>query len=316
VTKRLSGIVLTLTVLAEGAGAVQSGSEWPPYVVAVYDGTTLLPVARYEGGRWLNTWPEPEDDSVPVPSLDQVPKQWLGRPVPTEWTLWFTTGGSAPLTVTGTERSGGCVVSPKLSIQHAPEEPRDLFDIVHPGVGTTDRVPVEALRRMRPSDAQWRQLQARIEALFKANEGRALHDWSDYGDVRQRPYAADVTRVKITVDWLYRGVGTSSDTYYFEANKRMQDSGSVLRIGVSGWLRYDRARGLLSVGVTARPAWDEAGPKSEISNVSDRIPLGILRTGAKTIWIMEVPSGESGRFVLYEVGQEARELLVTDAGGC
>jgi hypothetical protein len=54
-----------------------------------------------------------------------------------------------------------------------------------------------------------------------------------------------------------------------------------------------------------------------IANVSDRIPLGVVRAGTQDVWVMETPSGETNAFVLYDVGTtSARMLLRADAGGC
>src|SRR5207344_1730067 len=72
------------------AQSPQSPATPRALVVAVDEGGTLLPVARYAAGRWLNTWPEPDEDSKPVPALADVPRAWLGRVVPSEWTLWPT----------------------------------------------------------------------------------------------------------------------------------------------------------------------------------------------------------------------------------
>jgi len=63
---------------------------------------------------------------------------------------------------------------------------------------------------------------------------------------------------------------------------------------------------------------DEPLPaRDSLANVSDRIPLGVVRAGTRDVWVMEAPSGESNAFVLYDIGTTAaRMLLRVDAGGC
>jgi hypothetical protein len=69
---------------------------------------------------------------------------------------------------------------------------------------------------------------------------------------------------------------------------------------------------LLGCLIAGRPAVTDL-----IANVSDRIPLGVVRAGPQDVWVMETPSGESNAFVLYDIGSSAaRRLLRVDAGGC
>jgi hypothetical protein len=232
--------------------------------------------------------------------------------------LWFSTGGSAPVHVTGVKRSGGCVASPKLTIEPISEPPSGLYDVVHSGLATTDRVPIEAVRRLLPADTEWRQIQPQIERIFRARERRVVDGYPGADvDMRQRLSAARMARFPVTVDWLYRATAEGPPIYYFEAAKRTPGSDSVLRIGVRGWLVSGRNGALASIGVNGQPHWDEGLPTSEISNVSDQIPLGILRVAGRAIWVVEVPTGETGTFVLYDVSVTGvRRLVVTDAGGC
>ena len=91
---------MTLTAAAALVGllnalAAQSAvqSRPAPFVLGVfYEGGMILPVARFNGTRWLNTWPAAEDNEGDVSSLKDIPVRWLGKPVPVKWTVWFIGG--------------------------------------------------------------------------------------------------------------------------------------------------------------------------------------------------------------------------------
>lgn len=236
--------------------------------------------------------------------------------MPLEWTVWFTTGGSAAVHISGLERSGGCEAPPKLTFDSRPPAPSNLYDVVHVGLATTDGVPVEAVRRLRETDVEWRNLRPRIERIFLAAERRAVDDYpGDEADMRERLSARRMANVPVMLDWLYASTAAGARVYYFEAAKHA--AGTSLRIGVGGWLVEGANGRLEAVDVKGWPRWDEDVPRSPISDVSDQIPLGILRVAGRVLWIVEIPTGETGSFTIYDVAATgARALVTTDAGGC
>jgi hypothetical protein len=294
--------------------------------VAVDEGETLLPLARYSAGRWLNTWPEPEEDSKPVPALADVPRAWLGRPVPSEWTLWPTGGGTTRVQITGTARTGGCVVSPKLTLPERRFPPAGAFDQVHPGLATTEGGVVRAIEmvagRSMPTplptaEAILTNIQPVVVSLFATHEGRALANAQTFGSPDATLTTGQLPTLQPKVEWLYRVVSPGATVLYFEASKRSPPA-LLHRLTVHGWLRVDGAR-VTPMGIEAS-VWvdDERPPATDsIANVSERIPLGVVHAGAQDVWVMETPSGESNAFALYDVGiTAARLLLRVDAGGC
>jgi hypothetical protein len=294
--------------------------------VAVDEGGTLLPVARYATGRWLNTWPEPEEDSKPVPALADVPRAWLGRAVPSTWTLWPTGGGPTRVTITGIERSGGCVVSPKLTLPERRFPPESAFDQVHPGLATTDDGDVRAIEMVAgrsmeaplpAAKAILERIQPVVASLFATQEAPAMARALRSGSPARMLTPAQLPTLEPAVDWLYRVVGSGAAVLYFEASKR---SPAALRdrLTVSGWLRIEGTT-VTPMGIEAYVGFDEelTSAKDAISNVSERIPLGVVRAGTQAVWVMEVPSGESTDFVLYDIGPRAAQLLLrVEAGGC
>jgi hypothetical protein len=300
----------------------------PAFVLAVDEGGTLLPIARVAGGRWLNTWPEPEEDTKPVPALAAVPRAWLDRPVPSEWTLWPTGGGPTRMTITGTARSGGCVVSPKLTLPERRFPPEGAYDQVHPGLATTEGGAVRAIemmagRSMRaPLPAAGAILdRARpvIASLFATHQKEALARAPEFAVAQaSAPLDTLLASSEPRLEWLYRVVSPGATVVYFEASKRPPPATSYSRLTVIGWLRIDGAA-VTPIGIETYVGFDESPPEATdlIANVSDRIPLGVVRAGPQDVWVMETPSGESHAFVLYDVGSRAaRRLLRVDAGGC
>jgi hypothetical protein len=62
-----------LHAIAQPAAEQNQLSNSRGFVVAVAAGETLLPIGRFTGTEWVNTWPEPDDEWVPVPALDAIP---------------------------------------------------------------------------------------------------------------------------------------------------------------------------------------------------------------------------------------------------
>lgn len=294
------------------------------FAVAVTEGDTLLPIARYDAGRWLNTWPEPEEDSKEVPALADVPAAWLGGPVPAEWTLWFAVGGSTRVRIAGTERSGGCVVSPKLKVQDPPEPPAGSFDTIHAGLATTDGGAVAAVHQIvspgaggaRSTDeALVRRLQPVVLSLFDAREAKAM----------EGPRAGNATIVSVqqlkkvaaTIDWLYRSAGADPSVLYVEASKRPTPAPGE-RLTVSAWLRLAANGDVVPLRVLAGLRWEEDPPSEDsITNVPDLVPLGIVSISDRDVWFMESHYSESADFVLFEVGRTVvRRVLLINGGGC
>src|SRR5262245_39360786 len=128
--------VIAIWLFADRDPWAQRQSQQPgPFIVAVAMGNTLLPVARYNGSRWANTWPPPADRDTPVPALNEIPTAWLAQRVPIGWTVWESDGRQMNVRVTGTIRDPGCSSAVKLT-----------FDGVHVENG----VALSTARRVAP----------------------------------------------------------------------------------------------------------------------------------------------------------------------
>jgi hypothetical protein len=74
------GVVAILGALVSAvAAAALAGQAQTPLIVAYMasDGE-LVPIARYDGTGWQNTWPEPIPDDAPLPvhTIGEIPRAW------------------------------------------------------------------------------------------------------------------------------------------------------------------------------------------------------------------------------------------------
>lgn len=272
-------------VLTAGSSAQSKATS---FILAVYSGDNLLPIARYTGARWLNTWPGADDDDVKVPALKNIPADWLGRRVPQQWTVWFTTGKTATVHIKGTQRYGGCVSPPALSVAEELAPPAGTFDEQHPGVAVDTAQPVEPISRLS-GGAEWDAIRPVAMAAAERIGGRASE-----------------------LRWLYRaGASPRSPTYFFETGEVKSDESGTSMV-VHGWILRNPGGLLTAVGA------DLFGCGNEEKDVlSCLIPIGAVRIGGRTIWLLEYPLGETDTFELWDVGStNPRRILTADAGGC
>lgn len=105
----MGAIAVTVTLVLLSASS--SPSKTAPFTVAVVDaGGRLLPVTRFDGRRWLNTWTLQLErhEPLPVSSIDDIPTRWLGRPVPREWAM-FAGAEWHTIRTTGVGRWDRCI---------------------------------------------------------------------------------------------------------------------------------------------------------------------------------------------------------------
>jgi len=298
--------------LAVGAISVLP-AQAPSSVVAVSTGGTLLPLARFDGTRWINTWPAPEDYTVPVPPIARVPQKWLGMRLPNEWTLWFTTGGSVKVRPARIVRGGGCIGSPELELTTEPTAPESLIDKVHVGLATAGTpIPVEAVRRLTDADAEWDAVAATLASAYEARrsalEVEPLRDHADAARI-----GALFASAQPSTAWLFASAAEHQPTAYtFEFAKQVTLEGSLIRASLSGWLVRNAEGRLVVPQTTARFEQDPEG-----TDVPLAVPLGIVRTGMEAVWVIEHHPGEVTKFHLVAINPAGvRTVLFIDAGGC
>ena len=319
--------IVLLGCLVAGQPAVGQAPATPrSFVVAVATSgwPRMLPLARYDSGRWSNTWPAPDHDSpVPaaLPALADTPTAWLGGPVPRDWTFWLAAGGTFRTQVVGLEMADDvCLESPHLTLREAVRVPMREADpnVYDRHLATTGGVPVGAIRvlasPLQPSAtaaALLARIQPAVEKLFTEHEGPLLEGPSGHGLRRAGVTVPLLASIRPKIDWAY-ATAASTSVLYFEASKRPPQA-TAGRLTVRGWLRLDRGE-VAPFGIEAHPENDDGGPRGF---ALDQLPLGVVRAGGRNVWIVEVVFGETMSYVFYDVGPTAaRKLLDVDAGGC
>ena len=310
------GFALTPTGMTSVLMLQAQAGKAPMAVGIVDDDNHLLPIARFAGTEWVNTWPQPEDAGAPVPPLSKVPEQWLGGRVPRQWTVWLTSGASAPVSVTGIDRSGGCVVSPSLTI--APiNVPPGLIDPVPLGIAVAGGLTAQAVRPITAKDADWPTIQSVLAQVYPGHERQALAEYD--GDWKDHIRRDRIGAVKPDLAALFGHTDADGPrTYLFQMNKEIHREGEErLRVTVSGWLVGDAAGALRAVDVYGSVDRGSIAPPGDSVDVLQRVPLGIVRAGGDATWVVEEPSGETSTFILERVDPSGvYRLLVVSGGGC
>ncbi len=302
-------MVPALLGLSGSVGQVRKGAT-SSLIVAASRPVGLLPIARFTGSTWINTWPQPEDDGVPVPDLSDIPTSWLGQAAPREWTLWGRDGATSNLRVAGTAREKGCSGSILLTSDHSPE--------LQEGVAVNTDQPVEPVLALNRDSPDWRSLEPAIATAFRENQQRvvdaALQPHSADAEVQRvllpRLSGSSLAGVPITIDWMYRQHGI----VYFEAHKAAAASLWQLEgLTVRGWLIEAATGQWRAVRVTGALVTSE----SNGLGASWRVPLGSLRLERRMFWVSALYGYESWGYAIDEVTpSDVREVIAVSAGGC
>lgn len=312
-SRAVGAIAATLLAITMGQAVAPAQRDTRQALLAVSEGTSLLPIARHTGAGWINTWPEPADLDVPVPPLEGIPATWLGERVPRRWTLSFTTGGTTPLDIARSERSGGCIVSPRLVVA-APPTPPAQFDMVHVGLAVAGRpMPVDAIRPMTAEDADWPAVESAVRALVALHARRIIDAYADEA-LRARLTPGRVAAAAVTLDWAFAPARVARPVAIaFEASKHFAEPDqNVYRAIVAGWLVRQDDGAFVAHDVTEHFSSDP-----DAADLPQLVPLGIVRPEGRDVWVQEAHPGEVTTFRLLEVTRGGvRTVLTIDAGGC
>jgi len=157
-------IVIHGALVSTAAAAALAGQAQAPLIVAYMtsDGE-LVPIARYDGRVWRNTWPEPIPNGAPLPvrTVSEIPRGWLGQPVPLTWTAWSqATGKQQRVTVTGVDCDGACVEAITLATSLKPD-PRSG------GLAFNRPTTVDAIVALEQSSREWDLLRREVASHFR-----------------------------------------------------------------------------------------------------------------------------------------------------
>lgn len=302
-----------LAIESGAAAAGVPGQTDTQFIVAyMTDKGELVPVARYDGTSWRNTWPEPIPDDAPLPvrTVRQIPRRWLGQPVPMTWTAWvLLTGKQEPVTVTGVDRDGSCVEAITLATSFKPDPRSD-------GLAFSRPTRVDPILELDESSPESTLLRREVAAHFRtaiANT-RPAQPGSEQREAESKVLAlaradklADDT---VVVEAVFRD--PRFPVMFIEAQREFPgiplDADAV---SYDGWFRRDRAGALIPIRASVVPFSAGEGRLPRLT------PIGILRLGVSSIWVMSEWGKESQTIVLFEISAKGvRKLTSAEISGC
>jgi len=298
----------------------QPGTTPGSFALAIVDSLTpeeflrIEPIAHFTGTEWIHGWPNPDDAGSPVPSLQDVPEAWLGRPVPRAWALWIGTGAPINVIAMRTFREkGGCSVPILLELN---KRATDLGRSEIHGLAMSTTQAVTAMQAVGPSDEERRDIVAAATTALLERRDKAVGAANLRAQDRGALADTNLARVPITLDYLYRPAGSGRDIYYFQVDQWTKaDDMEAPHISVWGWLRRDGAGRLQPTQLQARAG---AGSEEGMMSRERQKPLAVIAVGGRTFWIMQDYGLESFFFDIYEIApNEIRQILTgVGGGGC
>jgi hypothetical protein len=222
---RAALVLAVVTLCLAGTRADEPGPA--PFTLAIMrqDGIAI-PFAAWTGKAVTNTWPVPEKEAETPITLEEIPKDWWGKPgPPTSWYVWLADGTTTEARMTAptwfpAHCQQGVGVRTSLPTRQ-PLPPARLQPYPKVGVAASrqmDFQPIESLGGTAPIA---KVLSESLRDLVN-NEEDALVK-SHLRDGWLHPIKAiDRHRVDISIEALYRTPGGVKGVfnYYFEGIKR------------------------------------------------------------------------------------------------
>jgi hypothetical protein len=307
-------VILGVLVSAAVASALAGQAQTPLIVAFIADDGELVPVARYDGTGWRNTWPEPIRDNAPLPvrTIGEIPEAWLGQPVPLTWMAWSkATGKQQRVTVTGVDRDGPCVQAITLTTALKADAEADGLAFDRPAT-------VDAIVELEQSSPQWDALSREVAPHFRTAIAKAVppqpgREQDERGAkvlaLARADGFADKTQVEEAV---FRD--PRSPVFFIEAQLRFRGvpvGAGYDALSYGGWFRRDRAGTLIPISASLVAFSTEEGKMPRYT------AIGIVRLGEGSIWVMSEWGKESQTIVLFDVSAKGvRKLTSADVGGC
>jgi len=311
---RSLALVLGALVSAAAAASLAAQAQGPLIVAYMESNGELVPIARYDGARWRNTWPEPidRDSPLPVRSVGRIPRAWLGQPVPLTWTAWSeATGKQQRVTVTGVDREGACVESITLTTSFKPDPSSDGLAFDRPTM-------VSAIVTLEEGSPEWDALRREIAPhLSAAIASTSLpQPGAEQGERGARVLALaraeSSTAETVVVESVFRD--PRFPVYFIEVHRQFKGIPADTdydALSYGGWFRRDGAGALIPISASLVPSSTAADKEPRYT------PIGILRLGTGTIWAMSEWGKESQTIVLFDVSAKGiRKLTSAEISGC
>jgi hypothetical protein len=297
-------IVVALTA---AIGAADSRTD--PFAVGVMrrDGI-LIPLATYDGKQWGVSWPGPALDlEIPI-SISSVPKPWWGPAKPfSDWQLWPLTGEARTVHATQPDWVPvHCARQIALRTDYRSDEavpPATEQPYPKDGLVVSPPWPVERVTRLSQASADAIGLPEFVRMAFNEAEEETANQ---FGHPVKR---AERENQPVVVEAIYTH-GTSPRVFYVEAVRRytIDNGGCALSFG-TGWFASDETGAIVKVDMAVDLL------RCNRDGARYMLPLGVVRAGDRTFWVVQFSGWDHERFVIAEIKKDRVNAAVIKQGG-
>jgi hypothetical protein len=106
-TASILALTVSLVAAAQPPGPAQSRVV---AIAGLLSGSTIVPLGQFVDGRWVRTWPTPDDDETDrkITRMAEIPYAWypVRGGIPKEWFVWTDEIRGAPVRVKGPTLEG------------------------------------------------------------------------------------------------------------------------------------------------------------------------------------------------------------------
>lgn len=226
------------------------------------------------------------------------------------WTAWvLLTGKQHPVTVTGVDRDGSCFQAITLATSFKPDPASD-------GLAFSRPTSVDPIMELDENSREWTLLRREVAPHF----GTAI------ANTRPAQPGSEQREAESKVLALARADKLAGDTVAIEAvfrdarfpvlfiEAQREFPGIPLdadAVSYDGWFTRDRAGALIPISASVVPFSTAEGRLPRLT------PIGILRLGVGSIWVMSEWGKESQTIVLFEISAKGvRKLTSAEISGC
>jgi hypothetical protein len=312
VTRRIGwAAVAGALLLALGAAGAASDAPRAVFGVGVLrrDGI-IIPFGAFDGKRWTNNWPAPQDDlTVPI-NVRDVPSRWWG---PTKalqtWQAW-TSAGPQTLDILQLDWiDAQCIRQIGLRSNFRPPTsapPPAERPYPKEGLAISPPQPVEPIVIVPPESDEVRTLTPVLLEAFNAAE-RVVADAHGH-PVSRRGREGRVPDIEA----IY-AVGDNPRIYYVEATRKYRQLGqradecAAMAFG-TGWFVRDGSQVRSLDTAVDLLSCNRAG-------ASYMWPFGAMRVADKLFWLAQFSGWNHERYVVVEVKRKTVEAVLSVWGG-
>ncbi|HEX7136253.1 MAG TPA: hypothetical protein VF219_00325 [Vicinamibacterales bacterium] len=266
----------------------------------------LIPFAAFDGKHWDNKWPAPAADLMVPITRESVPKGWwANHPPSAEWQLWTPNGPVAVHVTQPDWVQAHCARQVVLRTDYrSPERPPAPREQPYPkdGVAVSPARSVEAI-----------EIVAAPGPLLPSEDLRKKFNFAELEVDRNfgHPISRKVREaVAPAVEAMY-AFGDNPRAFYVESSRvyrTMGDEGCTAIAFGTGWFVRDGGKiKWLDMAVDLL--------RCNKYGASYMLPLGGIRSGDRTFWVVQYSGWDHERYVVVDVRKNRVEAVVSAYGG-